>query len=116
MRGFHMNYNWIYYGRKVRRFLLFAIKFIDVFLLYLVIGRQTYLAIKIFLLILTLWIIGSAVALIRRKVKYGTINDRPKEDGYLHPIHDRRENIMLLVCVVLLIMQLYILSLPLPTI
>ena len=111
-----MNYNWIYYGRKVRRFLLFAIKFIDVFLLYLVIGRQTYLAIKIFLLILTLWIIGSAVALIRRKVKYGTINDRPKEDGYLHPIHDRRENIMLLLCVVLLIMQLYILSLPLPTI
>lgn len=111
-----MNYNWIYYGRKVRRFLLFAIKFIDVFLLYLVIGRQTYLAIKIFLLILTLWIIGSAVALIRRKVKYGTINDRPKEDGYLHPIHDRRENIMFLVCVVLLIMQLYILSLPLPTI
>lgn len=116
MRGFHMNYNWVYYGRKVRRFLLFAIKFIDVFLLYLVIGRQTYLAIKIFLLILILWIIGSAVALIRRKIQYGTINDRPKEDGYLHPIHDRRENIMLLVCVVLLIMQLYILSLPLPTI
>lgn len=111
-----MNYNWVYYGRKVRRFLLFAIKFIDVFLLYLVIGRQTYLAIKIFILILILWIIGSAVALIRRKIKYGTINDRPKEDGYLHPIHDRRENIMLLVCVVLLIMQLYILSLPLPTI
>ncbi|WP_270276133.1 hypothetical protein [Enterococcus casseliflavus] len=111
-----MNYNWVYYGRKVRRFLLFAIKFIDVFLLYLVIGRQTYLSIKIFLLILILWIIGSAVALIRRKIKYGTINDRPKEDGYLHPIHDRRENIMLLVCVVLLIMQLYILSLPLPTI
>ncbi|STP37317.1 Uncharacterised protein [Enterococcus casseliflavus] len=46
-----MNYNLIYYGRKVRRFLLFTIKFIDVFLLYLVIGRQTYLAIKIFCLL-----------------------------------------------------------------
>lgn len=86
------------------------------FLLYLVIGRQTYLAIKIFLFVVLIWITGAAVVLIRRKILYGTINDRPKEDGYLHPIHDRRENIMLLVCVVLLIMQLYILSLPLPTI
>ncbi|MFB8607921.1 hypothetical protein [Enterococcus casseliflavus] len=111
-----MNYNLIYYGRKVRRFLLFTIKFIDVFLLYLVIGRQMYLAIKIFLFIVLIWIIGATVVLIRRKILYGTINDRPKEDGYLHPIHDRRENIMLLVCVMLLIMQLYILSLPLPTI
>lgn len=94
-----MNYNLIYYGRKARIFLLFTIKFIDVFLFIVII-----------------WIIGAAVVLIRRKILYGTINDRPKEDGYLHPIHDRRENIMLLVCVMLLIMQLYILSLPLPTI
>lgn len=86
------------------------------FLLYLVIGRQTYLAIKIFLFVVLIWITGAAVVLIRRKILYGTINYRPKEDGYLHPIHDRRENIMLLVCVMLLIMQLYILSLPLPTI
>ncbi len=62
-----MNYKLIYYGRKVRRFLLFTIKFIDVFLLYLVIGRQTYLAIKIFLFIVLIWITGAAVVLNKKE-------------------------------------------------
>ena len=102
-----MSYSWIYYGRKVRRVALFSIKLIDFFLLYLAIGKQIYLSFGLFILFTLCWAVGSGVALIRRKV-------RPKSEAYLHPNHDRRENLMLFACIVLLVVELYIVSLPVP--
>lgn len=109
-----MRYKWIYYGRKSRRILLFSIKFIDFLLLYLVAGKQLYLTIILLALLIIFWIIGSVIALVRRKIKYGMIKDRPKSEDYLYPNHDRRENVILLVCTLLLILEIYLISLPLP--
>jgi hypothetical protein len=109
-----MSYSWIYYGRKARRVALFSIKLIDFFLLYLAFGKQLYLSIKLFLLFTLCWGIGSGISLIRRKIKHGDIKDRPKSEAYLHPNHDRRENIMLLGCIGLLVAELAIVSLPVP--
>lgn len=109
-----MSYSWIYYGRKVRRVALFSIKLIDFFLLYLAIGKQIYLSFGLFILFTLRWAVGSGVALIRRKVRQDDIKDRPKSEAYLHPNHDRRENLMLFACIVLLVVELYIVSLPVP--
>lgn len=108
------NYNLVYYGRIIRRVLMFAIKFIDFYLLFFVAGRQLYLTYILLIIFIFLWIVGSAIALIRRKIKYGSFKDRVKSEEYLHPNHDRRENLILLTCVLLLILECYLLTLPIP--
>lgn len=109
-----MRYAAIYYGRKVRRISLFVIKFIDYLLLYLVAARQLYLFGQLFFLCLICWIIGAIIALSRRKWRHGTLKDRPKSAESLYPNHDRRENLILLTCIVILIAELYLIHLPLP--
>lgn len=109
-----MSYRWIYYGRKVRRVALFTIKVIDFFLLYLALGKQIYLSFRLFILFILCWTIGAGVALARRKINQGDMKDRPKSEAFIHPNHDRRENLMLFACIVLLVVELYIISLPVP--
>lgn len=109
-----MPYAFIYYGRKIRRVSIFVLKFIDYLLLYLVGARQLYLFGQLFILCLLCWLIGSGIVLIRRKVQHGTIKDRPTAEDYLHPNHDRRENLILLTCFLIFITGLYLIHLPLP--